>query len=325
MDQPRSSLWHTLFSIANTTGFSNYLSTTGEKAEEQANKQTKKQTSKHANKQTSKQANKQAGKEENTKTIHLTSQRNTTQISMPAIRRDLPKLLSGVNQELSKRLIYYSSDGSSPARYAFFAIFVAAFIFFIVMVCFVNNKRRKQGRAPMISSYLAPPNYYQSENQYNADAPTNLPTYTPAANPQQDVGYYDKNGNFITTATIPLSTTSPVSARDPQGSNQDAAFPNQQGNPFPNASTNQTSSQTGPPISPHIPTAFQSSTSQSYNTVTVSGMSYTAPNGPPPTRTYNSTFITGSAGSSSNDKDLPPYEAPSNGEFPIPEKSHYKN
>lgn len=232
---------------------------------------------------------------------------------MPTIHSDIQKLLAGVSDQLDKRAYIYTSDSTDGARYAFFAIFAAAFIIFIIMICFVNNKRRKQGRAPMISSYLAPPNYYQSEHAYNRnrdpETATNLPTYTPAPNPQQDVGYYDKNGNFITTSTVPQSN--------------DESNPNPTTN-SPNLATSPTS-----PTSPSIPVAFQSTTSTSYNTVDVSHMSYSAPDGPPPTRTYRSTFMTGSS-SSAPDTELPSYDETTNQQnasvnVPVPDKSHYKN
>ncbi|TID12958.1 hypothetical protein CANINC_005057 [Pichia inconspicua] len=225
---------------------------------------------------------------------------------MPTINNDIKKLLTGVSTQLDKRAIIYTSDSSDGARYAFFAIFAAAFIIFIIMICFVNNKRRKQGRAPMISSYLQPPNYYQSEHTYNRDpeVANNLPTYTPAPNPQQDVGYYDKNGNFITTSTIPLNDTS-------NNNIPSTETPNDQ-------------------QTPNIPLAFQSTTTTSYNTVDVSHMTYSPPDGPPPTRTYRSTFMTGTSSSTAPapapapDSDLPPYDD-STQSVPIPEKSHYKN
>lgn len=230
---------------------------------------------------------------------------------MPVIHHDIPKLINGINSELNKRAVIWTTSDSQPARYAFFAIFAAAFVFFIVLICCVNNKRRKQGRAPMISSYLAPPNYSQSQNQYGNQTPNELPTYTPNANTQQDVGYYDKNGNFISANTVPI-----------------------------NQNSNQPTSQ-----SPHIPTAFQPSNTQSYNTVNVSQMSYSSPEGPPPNRAYTSTYMGGSSSTAENnqpaspnlnvgssstsnipsDAQLPPYQPPVGGAPTIPEKSHYRN
>ncbi|VEU22553.1 DEKNAAC103496 [Brettanomyces naardenensis] len=64
------------------------------------------------------------------------------------------------------------------------------------MTCFVNARRMRAGRQPLVSRYLAPPSYYQSETQYQGNQPQ-LPTYTEEANPMQDVGYYDAQGNFV--------------------------------------------------------------------------------------------------------------------------------
>lgn len=83
------------------------------------------------------------------------------------------------------------------SRYAFIAFAVAAVIIFITATCYVNFKRAKRGRAPVVSSFLAPPSYGQSQVAYEGQVVTNLPTYTADANPLQDVGYYDINGNFI--------------------------------------------------------------------------------------------------------------------------------
>lgn len=95
---------------------------------------------------------------------------------------------------LRKRDLYYSSGGG--ANYAFLAFIIAAAAIIFLMICFVNVRRIKAGRRPLVSRYLAPPSYVQSQQQYQNDAPP-LPTYTEAPNPVQDAGYYDNQGNFV--------------------------------------------------------------------------------------------------------------------------------
>ncbi|QOU19565.1 hypothetical protein BRETT_003714 [Brettanomyces bruxellensis] len=96
--------------------------------------------------------------------------------------------------DLEKRDWYYSSNGG--AKYAFLAFIIAAVAIIFLMMCFVNIRRIKAGRRPLVSRYLAPPSYVQSQQQYQNNAPP-LPTYTEAPNPTQDAGYYDNQGNFV--------------------------------------------------------------------------------------------------------------------------------
>ncbi|AWU73452.1 uncharacterized protein C5L36_0A00640 [Pichia kudriavzevii] len=231
---------------------------------------------------------------------------------MPAIRPHKPstysqlrKLARGISHELKRRdSFYYGDDGSDAARYAFFAFAVVALILFIFFTCVVNKRRLRTGRSPIISSYLAPPNYQQSQSQYNANTTggANLPTYTPNANPSQDVGYYDKNGNFI------------PAIKDSQGNVL---------NPNPDLVNNSTINNTGVELSTDIPTAH-TQPPNIYEPQSTNDMTYTRPNGPPPTQTYNTSPIQmGTSSSNMNelddDPELPPYEAP-----PLPEKSHYR-
>lgn len=234
----------------------------------------------------------------------------------PSLSFQLSKIVYGVNVELQKRDLYYDSSGAG--RYAFFAFFVAALVVFIVMTCLVNNRRMRAGRTPVISSYLAPPSYYQSQNSDDNEG-TNLPTYTQNANPNQDAGYYDKNGNFILTKSAPLD-------------------PNNTDNISPNANSDQTPSQDNrlqqvyvpqQPYTGSVPNAYTASPNI-YEAQNLDDMIYRRPDGPPPAQTYSSnSMMTGSSSSAANnnnntntnfqDNSLPPYEAP-----PLPEKSRYK-
>lgn len=248
---------------------------------------------------------------------------------MPAIPYDnsslslkLRKIARGINSELQKRDYYY--DSSDPGRYAFFAFFVAAIVVFIIMTCLVNKRRMRTGRAPVISSYLAPPTYYQSQNNYTGET-TNLPTYTQNANPNQDAGYYDKNGNFIVTNTASLNPNSPDIDLANNNASPNANQAPSQDNVFQQVYVPQQ------PYTQNIPNARIAST-DIYDAQNLNDMTYRRPDGPPPTQTYSANnMTTGSSNVLENstntntntnieDTSLPPYEAP-----PLPEKGRYKN
>ncbi|ODQ48239.1 hypothetical protein PICMEDRAFT_16049 [Pichia membranifaciens NRRL Y-2026] len=236
----------------------------------------------------------------------------------------LQKLLAGLNHELERRDYDGFYGNSNPGRYAFFAFFAAAFIIFIVMICTVNARRLKSGRAPVISSYLSPPSYHQSQAAYGGEtAATNLPTYTPAPNAQQDVGYYDKNGNFIPTNVTTAETTADASngsnlAHPENGSIEllDTSNPNTN----PNTYNNSNPFGGAVPATDALPTAHTQEPGIN-DPQNVSEMSYKRPSGPPPSQVYNSPEAP-AVGSSNKvaDNDLPPYEAP---EAPSP--THYKS
>lgn len=216
------------------------------------------------------------------------------------------KLISGLNSELQKRDSsdnVFFSDSSNAARYAFFAFVVAAFVVFILLVCVVNKRRIKSGRSPVISSYLAPPSYNQSQVAYEGQTTTNLPTYTPNPNANQDVGFYDKNGNFIPTSvqnvndnSIELNDITLVDNNDNDN----------------NTNNNNNSNR--------IPENAYIQNSSINDNQLASDMSYRRPDGPPPSRVYdNSNTIVGSSATADNDA-LPAYSPP---ETPI--QSHYKS
>ncbi|KAK6884664.1 Protein RCR1 [Candida tropicalis] len=96
----------------------------------------------------------------------------------------------------------WSNSGS--ARWAFFAIFVVLIIIVLLGTIRVNKKRARQGLQPMHgTSWMMPPSYRQSQNQYHQpdhvrdpDLPSAyVPTYTATAN-DMDLGYYDADGQF---------------------------------------------------------------------------------------------------------------------------------
>lgn len=101
--------------------------------------------------------------------------------------------------DLVRRDWYYSSNGG--ARYAFLAFLVAVVVVVLLTTCIINVRRIKAGRRPIVSRYLAPPSYIQSQREYNGGQQQQLPTYTEEANPMQDVGYYDEHGNFVAAKT----------------------------------------------------------------------------------------------------------------------------
>lgn len=238
---------------------------------------------------------------------------------------NLNKLVSGIHQELEKRDNGWYG-GSDSGRYAFFAFFVAAIVIFVVMVCTVNIRRAKAGRAPFISSYLAPPNYYQSQTAYEGQTNTSLPTYTPNANPTQDVGYYDKNGIFIPSSTVPVDSNNNNDENTGRRDNNTGYIYNSNGNgniEMVDTDISNTNSGSNPfnqsnDQSTSLPNAY-TQTPNVYEAQNLSDMSYKRPAAPPPSRVYdNSTSAVGSSTDKTND--LPPYTAPE-----TPDQSHYKS
>ncbi|CAH6719644.1 protein Rcr1p [[Candida] jaroonii] len=102
--------------------------------------------------------------------------------------------------EIGKRDLWSNNDG---ARWALFAIFILIILIVIGGTLKVNKKRTTNGLQPIYGTrWMTPPSYNQSQTQYDqpanggGDVPTNyVPTYTERAN-DQDMGYYDNNGEF---------------------------------------------------------------------------------------------------------------------------------
>lgn len=146
--------------------------------------------------------------------------------------------------ELDKR--YYTTG------YGYFGFVALAIIIVLCLICAANSRRIKRGQNPYISQYLSPPTYMEAQgnNGGQAGAPENVPMYYQNANPNQDAGYYDANGNFV-PSNKPLSPGS----GDYQANVQQAYLPNQ---------TTENMYQTNGPVA-----------SPSTN-------NYTRPDGPPP-------------------------------------------
>ncbi|RLV89235.1 Protein RCR2 [Spathaspora sp. JA1] len=93
---------------------------------------------------------------------------------------------------------------SGAARWAFFAIFVVIIFIILLGTMRVNKRRARQGVQPIYgTSWMTPPSYRQSQNQYqqpdhvrDPDLPSAyVPAYTATAN-EYDMGYYDNTGNY---------------------------------------------------------------------------------------------------------------------------------
>jgi len=121
---------------------------------------------------------------------------------MPAIKYEQ---IAVISQQLNKR-DWGDNDWTSSggARWAFFAIFIVLIIIVVLGTMRVNRKRSRKGIQPIYGTrWMTPPNYRQSQNQY--DQPDNVrdpdlpsayvPTYTEEAN-EYDMGYYDRSGKF---------------------------------------------------------------------------------------------------------------------------------
>lgn len=77
---------------------------------------------------------------------------------------------------------------------------IAAGIIMLLFIRWFSAKKVRHGEQPLpMTGWMVPPSYYQSQQQYNQ--PTNnegppVPTYNQQPG-EQDAGYYDSNGNFI--------------------------------------------------------------------------------------------------------------------------------
>lgn len=229
------------------------------------------------------------------------------------------KLFKGIDHELTKRDWY--SDSSDGGKYAFFAFFAAALIIFIIMICMVNIKRIKRGRAPIISSYLTPPSYHQSQVAYEGQTVTNLPTYTPNPNVNQDVGYYDKNGNFIPTTTTALNNNNDTNPNDSSFDNTNLNNPFNNGIEMENAYTQQVPSSDANIYNDNYSRPGMPNPSQrTYNAEDLAVGSSTSNNSINLNNNDNSNINANTTPKTAND-DLPPYIEP---EIPSPSHTHPK-
>lgn len=129
---------------------------------------------------------------------------------------------------LSKRYyVPYSTSGG--ARWAFFAVFILVIVCAIIGTIRVNRRRSKRGMQPIYGTrWMTPPSYIQSQSQYDQpnqrndpDMPaTYVPTYTATAN-DNDMGFYDNNGEFHANPNAKSSLAFPDQAHHRLGSNAD--------------------------------------------------------------------------------------------------------
>lgn len=157
-------------------------------------------------------------------------------------------------------------SNSGLARWAFFAIFVVLIILVLLGTIRVNRKRARQGLQPMHgTSWMMPPSYRQSQNQYHQpdhvrdpDLPSAyVPTYTATAN-DMDLGYYDANGQFHANPNAKTAVPKPPEAYQ--------------------TTTEQVNDDRGP-IRDNLPHDLQSSDNDSI------GDMFRRPTGPPPRST----------------------------------------
>lgn len=94
-------------------------------------------------------------------------------------------------------------EDNNGARWALFAIFIVIILVIIGGTLRANKKRSSNGLQPIYGTrWMTPPSYGVSQSQHNRStgddpATTNnyVPTYTATAN-EQDMGFYDNNGEF---------------------------------------------------------------------------------------------------------------------------------
>lgn len=134
------------------------------------------------------------------------------------------------NAHLSKRF-FTSYSTSGGARWAFFAVFILVVLCAVIGTIRVNRRRSKQGMQPIYGTrWMTPPSYIQSQTQYNQPGQRNdpevpgsyVPTYTATAN-DNDMGFYDNNGEFHANPNAKSSVAFPDQAHHRQSSLADGA------------------------------------------------------------------------------------------------------
>ncbi|KAG7663161.1 uncharacterized protein J8A68_003339 [[Candida] subhashii] len=220
--------------------------------------------------------------------------------------------MSIINLEHVKRQ-EFNTDWSGGARWAFFAIFVVMIIIVLLGTFRVNKRRMQRGSQPLPgTSWMTPPSYRQSQNQYDQpdhvrdpDLPSAyVPQYTETAN-EYDMGYYDPQGVFHPNpnAKSPIPHPPEVHQRtgnafvgtgaSPLQSNLPSQIPtnaNQEGDRVDDESIgDMLRPPAGPPplsttASGLNPNSNNNTSEVNYHTVET----FTPPAGPPPGRTFNS-------------------------------------
>lgn len=123
---------------------------------------------------------------------------------------------------------FYDGDNDSWnwARWTLFAVFVLAVIVFIVSIFGLNRRRRLAGRAPIRgTSWITPPSYRQSQREQDKRKERDyVPQYTAMAN-ENDLGYYDENGQFHLNGKNELSPPPFESSEEPDSNKLNSSVP----------------------------------------------------------------------------------------------------
>ncbi|EGW32894.1 uncharacterized protein SPAPADRAFT_60238 [Spathaspora passalidarum NRRL Y-27907] len=153
---------------------------------------------------------------------------------------------------------------TGATRWAFFAIFIVIIAIVLLGTMRINKRRARQGAQPIYgTSWMTPPSYRQSQNQYqqpdhlrDPDLPgAYVPAYTATAN-EYDMGYYDNTGQYHPNP----NAKAPI--------------------PHPPESHQRVPSTVGAGAATTLPTTLQGSNDNDSNESI--GDLYRAPNGPPP-------------------------------------------
>ncbi|GCE99650.1 hypothetical protein ZYGM_000697 [Zygosaccharomyces mellis] len=113
-----------------------------------------------------------------------------------------------------------NNDSWNWARWCLFIIFVLAIVIFIISIFGLNRRRSQTGRAPIRgTAWITPPSYRQSQREHHRENHSNyVPQYTATAN-ENDLGYYDENGEFHLNSKGELYPPPPLETNEP-GSNK---------------------------------------------------------------------------------------------------------
>ncbi|QLG71886.1 hypothetical protein HG535_0C02360 [Zygotorulaspora mrakii] len=121
-----------------------------------------------------------------------------------------------------KRADYWDDSGWEQGRWILFVVFAVALLMLILYTRMANRRRVLRGQAPIRgTAWISPPTYRQSQTQHNRGtgdpAEDYVPEYTERAN-NQDLGYYDQNGEFHLNSKVEYQAPPSLSRRGSESS-----------------------------------------------------------------------------------------------------------
>ncbi|SCU81845.1 LAFA_0C07514g1_1 [Lachancea sp. 'fantastica'] len=140
--------------------------------------------------------------------MYINTPRSTSHVGNPVLVA--PRLASRSSSD-SDSYCYGFSCGNEWvwARWVLVVFFLFALATLGLAAIRINGRRMKLGQRPIIgTAWFTPPSYRQSERQYRSSTQDYVPPYTATAN-ENDLGYYDNEGNFHLSSKTDNTTPPP--------------------------------------------------------------------------------------------------------------------